>query len=193
MSTQPVERTLNSNLFGQEVSFDYSETWVGYSMLGLRLVMAWIFLQAGLEKLFDGGIGDPFAWSAAGFLEHAVAEANPLHGVFVAFAEYTAFVDPLVIIGQLAIGLALLFGVAVRFAALMGGIQMFFFWTASWEGGVLAGLPVEHGYVITSEFVYILILFGLGAWGAGRILGLDARLEQHAFVQNRPWLRYFLG
>lgn len=193
MATQPSERQLDSELLGRNVSFKYADSWLGYSLISLRLVMAWIFLQAGLSKWADSGWGDPLAWSSAGFLENAVAEANPLYGLFTWFANYTAVVDPLVIFGQVLIGLALLFGVVVRFAALMGAAQMFFFWTAAWEGGVMAGLPVTNGYVIDSSFVYLLLLFGLGAWGAGRILGLDAKLEQTAIVQKNPWLRYLLG
>lgn len=193
MSTQPSERTLQTEFAGREVEFNYSETWLAYSMLGLRLVMAWVFLQAGLEKLLDGGIGEPLHWSSAGFLQNAVAEANPLHGLFVWFADYGAIIDPLVIFGQLLIGLALLLGVFFRFAALMGGLQMVLFWTAAWEGGLAEGLPMTNGYVIDSSFVYMLLLFGLGAWGAGRILGIDRRLEETEIVQNNPWLRFFLG
>ncbi len=190
---QPAERQLDTELFGRSVSFNYSETWVGYSLVGLRLVMAWVFLQAGLEKLADGGWGDPLAWSSTGFLQNAVAEANPLHGLFTWFANYGSIIDPLVIFGQILIGIALLLGVFVRFAAMMGGLQMLLFWTAAWEGGVMEGLPVAHGYVFDSSFVYMLLLFGLGAWGAGRVLGLDAKLEQTTVVRNNPWLRYFLG
>jgi thiosulfate dehydrogenase [quinone] large subunit len=190
---QPSERTLNTELFGRGVSFNYSATWVGYSLLGLRLVMAWVFLQAGLAKWAEGGWSEPLAWTSAGFLEFAVAEANPLHGLFGWFANYTAIVDPLVIFGQILIGLALLTGTLVRFAALMGGIQLLFFWTAAWQGGAMAGFPVEHGYFVDSSFVYLLLLFGLGAWGAGRVFGLDSRLEATPAVERRPWLRYLLG
>ncbi len=193
MSTQPSERTLRSELLGRGVEFNYSETWLAYSMLGLRIVIAWVFLQAGLSKLLDGGLADPFAWSSTGFLENAIAEANPLQGVFLFFAEYGSIVDPMVIFGQILIGLALLFGVFFRFAALMGAIQMLFFWTAAWNGGLAAGFPMDNGYFIDSSFVYMLLLFGLGAWGAGRILGVDRSLEETAIVRNNPWLRYLLG
>ena len=193
MATQPSERTLRSELLGREVEFNYSETWLGYSMLGLRLVMAWVFLQAGLSKLFEGGVGEPLAWTSVGFLENAIAEANPLYGLFQFFAEYTAIIDPMVVFGQILIGLALLLGVFFRFAALMGALQMSFFWTAAWQGGLAAGLPMENGYVIDSSFVYMLLLFGLGAWGAGRLLGIDRYLEETAIVRNNQWLRYLLG
>ncbi|MWV64418.1 DoxX family membrane protein [Halorubrum sp. JWXQ-INN 858] len=193
MSNQPAERTLQSELLGREVEFSYSETWLAYSMLGLRLVMAWVFLQAGLAKLLEGGIGDPLAWSSAGFLQNAVAEANPLHGLFLWFANYASLVDPLVIFGQILIGLALLFGVFFRFAALMGALQMAMFWTAAWNGGLMQGFPMDNGYFIDSSFVNMLILFGLGAWGAGRLLGVDRYLEETQVVKENPWLRYLLG
>lgn len=193
MSKQPSERTLRSELLGRKVEFNYSETWLAYSMLGLRVVIAWVFLQAGLGKLLEGGIGDPLAWSSTGFLQNAIPEANPLYGIFQIFAEYGAIIDPLVVFGQLLIGLALLLGVFFRFAAMMGSLQMFFFWTAAWQGSLMAGFPVSHGYFVDSSLVYLLLLFGLGAWGAGRILGVDGALEQTSVVQNNPWLRYVLG
>lgn len=190
---QPVEEKLDADVFGRSVSFNYSETWLGYSLLGLRIVMAWVFLQAGLSKMAEGGFSDPLAWSSTGFLENAIAGANPLSGLFTWFANYGAIVDPLVIFGQILIGLALLFGAVFRFAAMMGALQMFFFWTAAWQGGLMEGFPMAHGWFVDSTFVYLLLLFGLGAWGAGRIAGLDAKLEQSSLVQNNPWLRYLLG
>ncbi|MFP8954098.1 DoxX family protein [Natrialbaceae archaeon A-arb3/5] len=190
---QPAERTVESNLLGKNVSFNYSETWVAYSIFGLRLVMAWVFLQAGLEKWAEGGWGDPLAWSSAGFLNNAIADANPLSGLFFWFGEYAVIIDPLVVFGQILIGLALLFGVFFRFAALAGATQMLFFWTAAWQDGLLAGFPVENGFFIDSSFVYMLLLFGLAAWGAGRLAGIDGALEETSVVQSNPWLRYLLG
>lgn len=193
MAQRPDERTFTSGVFGRDIEFTYSDTWLGYSLLGLRVVMAWVFLQAGLEKLVEGGVTDPLYWTSQDFLEFGISENNPLEPVFTFFIDYTGVVDPLVIFGQILIGLALLLGVVFRFAALMGGLQMAFFWTAAWEGGLTAGFPVEHGYFVTSELVYVLLLFGLGAWGAGRILGIDAYLERTKIVEDNPWLRYFLG
>lgn len=193
MATRPAERTLETELLGRDVLFTYSETWLGYSMLGLRVVMAWVFLQAGLEKLATGGWTNIGGFSAQGFLVNGVAEANPLKGVYLAFAEITWLIDPMVMFGQILIGLALLFGILVRFAAFMGSIQMLFFWMGAWQGGLAQGFPVEHGYFVDSSLVYLLLLFGLGAWGAGRILGVDAWLERTSVVERNPWLKYLLG
>ena len=53
--------------------------------------------------------------------------------------------------------------------------------------------PLAHGWVIDDHIVYAALLFGLGAIGAGRVLGLDARIEEMGFVQKNRWLRYLLG
>lgn len=179
------DRELEVELFGKTDSFSYSETWLGYSIIGLRLLLAWVFLQAGLEKL----LGD---FSSTGFL-NGIPEANPFYAVFQVFAAYPGIIDPLVMYGQILIGLALLLGAAFRFSAAMGGIMMSLFWLASFKGGFMAGLPIEHGYVVTETLVYAVLLFGLGAWGAGRLFGLDARIEDKEFVQNNSWLKYLLG
>ncbi len=188
MSSQPVERELDAELFGQSIRFGYSETWIAYSVLSLRLVMAYIFLSAGVQKLLDP------TWTAEGFLVHAVPEGNPLGPMFTAMAEGWLFlIDPLNVFGQILIGLALLFGVFVRVAVFFGALMMLMYWLTQFEAGLLAGLPVANGYVVTYHLVYALILFGLGAVGAGRILGLDASLEDSDAVRQNPWLKYLLG
>lgn len=193
MATSPAERKLETVMAGKDISFNYSETWVGYSILGLRLVMGYILLSSGLEKLADGGWTNPGGFTAEPYLVHGVDEANPLKGMYLFFADHLWLVDPLVMWTQILIGLALIFGIFLRLAALGGALQMIFFWMGAWEGGLLAGLPVAHGYVIDSSFVYALVLFGLGAWGAGRILGVDAWLEETDFVRANQWAKYLLG
>jgi thiosulfate dehydrogenase (quinone) large subunit len=184
MSTQ----TMRTEVFGKNVAFEYSETWVGYSLLSLRLVMAYVFLSAGIQKVLDPG------WTAAGFLTNAVPEGNPFAGVFAAMADgWLWLIDPLNVWGQVLIGLALLVGAFVRLAALGGAMMMLLYWLTQFQAGLLLGLPVENGFVVTYHLVYAIILFGVGAFGAGRILGVDSRLEESEAVRSRPWLRYLLG
>jgi thiosulfate dehydrogenase [quinone] large subunit len=90
-------------------------------------------------------------------------------------------------------GLALILGALVRFSAFWGAVMMIFYWMASLTGGLLQGLPVAHGWVVDDHIVYAALLFGLGAFGAGRILGLDSYLEDTNVVRDNPWLRYLLG
>ncbi|MGM0606315.1 MAG: DoxX family protein [Halobacteriota archaeon] len=193
MATKSSEQTIDTELLGNRVTFDYSETWLGYSMVGLRLLLAWVFLQAGLSKLSEGGWTNPGAWGAEGFLLNAIDPANPFQPMFEFFANYTIIIEPMVMYGQILIGLALLFGALFRFAALCGALMMLLFWLSAFTGGLAAGFPIAHGYVVDYTLVYAILLFGLGAWGAGRILGLDAKLEQSSIVQENPWMKLLLG
>ncbi len=177
---------LSLELFGKKASLEYSERWIGQSILGLRVLMAWVFIQAGLEKILDP------EWTAVHFLE-GVESANPFMFLFEWFAAYPGLVDPLVMWTQLLIGLALLLGVFFRFAALGGAIQMLMFWLASFEAGLMAGFPVAHGYLVNDTLVYAVLLFGLGALGAGRLYGLDSKLEETDLVKENNWIRYLLG
>jgi thiosulfate dehydrogenase [quinone] large subunit len=195
---KPAERTLDAELFGRNVTFDYSETWIAYSIVLLRVAMGWIFLQAGLDKWTGNGIDgiqdQPLTggFDAGGYLNNALHPDNPLQSVFADMAGYS-FIDPLVVWGQILIGVALVLGIVVRWSAFWGAVMMFLFWLSHLQGGLLAGLPLEHGWVVDETIVYTAVLLGLGAIGAGRILGLDARLEESDVVQNNTWLRYLLG
>jgi len=86
-------------------------------------------------------------------------------------------------------GLALILGAFVRW----GAVMMLFYWLASLQSGLLAGLPLANGWVIDDHTVYAALLFGLGAIGAGRIIGVDEYPESTSIVENNPWLRYLLG
>ncbi len=177
---------LSGKLFGREVKAEYSYTWVAYALFGLRIVMGWILFQAGIVKLLDP------EWSAAGFLQFAIPEGNPFTSVWAAWAG-SPVIDFLVQWGLTLTGLGLLLGLLVRWNAFWAAVMMLFFWAASLYGGLAQGLPLEHGWVVDDHIVYALLLFGLGAFGAGRILGLDAILERTEFVKRHAWIRYLLG
>ncbi len=177
MSTR---RQMEADLFGRETRFEYSETWIGYALVGLRVIMGWTFFYAGITKVLDP------EWSAEGFLLHAVPEGNPFAGVWPMLAEeWLWLLDPLNAWGLTLIGAALLVGAFVRWSAFWGAVMMVFYWAAS--------LPLAHAIVIDDHIVYALLLFGLGAFGAGRILGLDKYLESTDLVERYPALRYLLG
>jgi thiosulfate dehydrogenase [quinone] large subunit len=169
-----------AELFGRETALEYSTTATGYALLGLRVVMGWVFLYAGATKVLDP------TWTAEGYLLHAVPDGNPFGGLWATMArEYLWLLDPLNAWGLTLVGAALLVGAAVRFAALWGAVMMGFYWASS--------LPLEHAIVVDSHVVYALLLFGLGAFGAGRVFGLDRILETTDLVRERPRLRYLLG
>jgi thiosulfate dehydrogenase [quinone] large subunit len=190
MSTQ---NTLRAELLGRDVTFDYSENWVGYSLLALRLTMGWVLFQGGVTKLVTYLDANPANdWSAAGYLANAIPAGNPLAGTFAAMAG-NPLIDILNMWGLTLTGLALILGAFVRWSAFWGAVMMLFYWLSSLRGGLLAGLPLEHGWVVNDHLIYAFLLFGLGAFGAGRILGLDARIETLSVVENNRWLKLLLG
>jgi thiosulfate dehydrogenase [quinone] large subunit len=191
MSTQT--RQLDAELLGRETQFEYSENWLGYAILALRLTMGWTLLQGGLTKLITYLDATPENnWTAAGYLANAIPEGNPFGGMWTSMAG-SPLVDALVMWGLTLTGIGLIIGALVRWNAFWGAVMMLFFWAASLQGGLMAGLPVAHGWVVDDHLVYAAILFGLGAIGAGRILGVDAVIERLAVVRNDRWLRLFLG
>ncbi|MFB6123560.1 MAG: DoxX family membrane protein [Haloferacaceae archaeon] len=186
-------RELDADLFGRETHFEYSERWIGYALVALRVVMGWTLLQGGLTKLVTYLDADPENnWTAAGYLANAIPEGNPFVGTWGAMAGSPA-VDVLVMWGLTLTGLGLVLGALVRWNAFWGAVMMLLFWAASLQGGLAQGLPLAHGWVVDDHLVYAALLFGLGAIGAGRILGLDAYLEDLGVVRNNRWLRYLLG
>ncbi|NGM68801.1 DoxX family protein [Natronolimnobius sp. AArcel1] len=150
-----------------------------WAIVGLRLIMGWVMLTAGWGKI----VGE---FSAYGYLAN-VDPASPASGLFAVMAESGAMmaaVDVIVPVTQLLIGLALIAGVFVRLAALGAATQMVMFYFGSWD--VAGGL-------VNDQLVYAAVFLALGAFAAGRILGLDRYIEQHPIVERYPALRYLLG
>lgn len=179
------QNQFQGNLLGQEFTFEYSKQWVAYSILFLRIAMGWILFQGGITKVLDP------SWTAEGYLLNAIPEGNPFN-FWSTFAGNPA-IDFLNQWGLTLTGLGLILGAAVRWNAFWGAVMMFFYWLSALSGGLGDFLPVGYGWVFDDHLVYVFLLFGLGALGAGRILGVDAWLEDTEFVENNGWLRYLLG
>ena len=86
---------------------------------------------------------------------------------------------------QVLIGLAILIGVFVRLAAFGGALQMIAFYLGGWEGDILA--------LFDSMLIYAILFLAIGAFAAGRIIGLDSYIEELNIVQKYPKLKYILG
>src|SRR5215210_4330448 len=113
----------------------------------LRVLVGWVFLFAGTEKLLDlEGTGKPF--SAFGFLKFATAGTwpgaaedaivNPTQAFWVGLttnAGLMQVIDVIVPVGQVLIGGALILGLATRFAGVMGALMMAGFFFAAWDFG----------------------------------------------------------
>ncbi|WP_435176756.1 DoxX family protein [Halorussus sp. AFM4] len=155
-------------------------------VLALRLMMGYAFLHSGWSKL-----AAPEPFDAAGYLTHVPA-ASPLSGLFHWMGTtqwFVEFVNVAVPWGEFLIGLGLLVGALTRMAAFFGAFMMLLFYFGNWS--------VEHG-LVNGDFAYMLVFLAVAAFGAGRILGLDAlveryRLDGEPLVERYPRLRYVLG
>jgi thiosulfate dehydrogenase (quinone) large subunit len=162
----------------------------------LRVAVGFGFLYAGLDKIvhFDGVNK---AFNATGFLKGATAGTlpgsadgaivNPTHDMWVSLAGNPGLmsaVNVLVVFGEIAIGVALILGLATRFAGVMGALMMGLFWVATWD--------FAHGFV-NEQFLYGIASAFVAYAAAGDAYGLDEIIERTETVRRAPALRYVLG
>jgi thiosulfate dehydrogenase [quinone] large subunit len=157
-------------------------------VLALRLMMGWAFAYSGFTKILAA---EPF--SAGGYLtDVAATNGNPIADAFAWMGStpwFVEFANVAVPWGELLIGLGLLVGAFVRLAAFFGALMMLLFYFGNWS--------VEHG-LINGDFAYMLVFLAVAAFGAGRILGLDAWIENYdvggrPLAERYPVLEYVLG
>ena len=160
----------------------------------LRSVTGLAMLFAGLDKFFMWASGTPF--TAAGFLKFATGGAwlgsdakaiiNPTHGFWVSLAGNASLmgaIDTLVVFGEIAIGIALILGLATRFAGVCGATMMALFYVANWS---FANGPFNE------QLMYGLIAGVVAYVGAGAY-ALDSVVEKLAITQKVPVVKYVLG
>jgi thiosulfate dehydrogenase [quinone] large subunit len=161
----------------------------------LRIAIGVIFLWAGLEKVMGAGLG---SWSAEGFLKFATAGSlgwpfftgepaegqifNPTNAIWVNLAgNETAltFINYVVPLGQIGIGISLILGLLTRFGAAMGTLMMLFFFFAAWE--------FAYG-VVNQHLTYAVVTAFLGYIGAGNYYGLDGLWGDRVGPRVRRWI-----
>lgn len=169
---------------------------IGKGLAALRITLGAGFLFAGLEKVlhFDGATK---AFDAAGFLKFATGGAlpgsdpkaivNPTHDFWVALAGNAGLmsvVNTLVVFGEVAIGVALILGLATRFASVAATLMMTLFWIANFS---FANGPFNE------QLMYGVVAAFLAYAAAGEAYGLDGIIEKTETVRRAPALRYVLG
>ena len=85
-------------------------------------------------------------------------------------------------LSMLLIGLALIFGIGTRLAALGGIVWMGIFYTAT-------AIWPEHNPFLDEHIVYVIVLAGIAYVGAGRYLGLGKYWERLSLVKRLPILK----
>ena len=162
-----------------------SATVARYLLAGIRIALGWIFLWAFLDKVFGFGYSTPSERSwlnggspTEGFLGSAAK--GPFADFYHSIAG-AAVTDVLFMAGLLAIGVALMLGVAMRLAAAAGVLLLVLMWTAV--------LPPENNPFMDDHLIYAAVLGVLALLGAGNTLGLGRRWAATPLAQRVPWLR----
>jgi thiosulfate dehydrogenase [quinone] large subunit len=142
---------------------------IAYATLPLRFFLGVTFLYAGLQKIADPGFLRPGASTYIGTQLQAFTTHSPIGFLIESLALPAPQLAGIgVIVAELLIGLAVVLGVATRWAAAAGGLVNFvFFLTASWT---------VQPYFLGSDSIYTvawitLILVGdQGLYTAGPYL-----------------------
>jgi len=137
-----------------------------WPVLLLRVYTGVFFAWHGLGKLRRGNFSD----GMEGFLN---VQSGKSFGFYQSFIDNVvlpnkALIASLVTWGELAIGVAMLLGLATRYAAVAGAFLVLNFWFAKGQG-FLDG--TNH------DTVWLVIFVVLGAVPAGRIAGVDGGLS----------------
>jgi len=151
----------------------------------LRIALGWVFLWAFLDKLFGLGFATAKdkSWLAggsptAGFLKGAVQ--GPFADVYHSLSG-SPIVDWLFMLGLLCLGLALVFGVAMRLSAWGGSTMMALMY--------LALLWPANNPVIDEHVIYALALLSLHSVDAGKTWGIGEWWEKLDLVRKYPVLK----
>jgi len=161
----------------------------------LRVSLGFAFLWAFLDKTFGLGYATPAerAWinggsPTKGFLSRVAV--GPLEGTFHAIAG-ASWADWLFMAGLLGIGIALIFGIGLRIAAVSGTVMMLGMWAAEWPLAKFtsAGEPtMSTNPFMEYHVLYALVLIALALTYAGHTWGLGRLWARLPFVQRNRWL-----
>ncbi|MFC8079660.1 hypothetical protein ACFUN8_29495 [Streptomyces sp. NPDC057307] len=164
------------------------------SLAVVRLILGGVFLWAFADKAFGWGYATPggAAWidggsPTKGFLSGV--SAGPLESTFHSLAGQ-GWVDWLFMLGLLAIGVTLVAGFALRFAAAAGTLMMGLMWLAEWPPArhLSDGAPsMSSNPIFDYHVVYAVVLIALAAAYAGRTWGLSTLWERLPVVNRNRW------
>ncbi len=94
--------------------------------------------------------------------------------------------------GLAAVGVAVMAGIALRLAALAGGLMMLLMWAAEWPLARFTSDGKASGSVnplVDYHIIYALALVVIAVLAAGNTWGFGRRWAALPFVRDSRWLR----
>ena len=153
-------------------------------MLFGRLALGFLFLWGGISKVqvtLAGGL------ATKGFLSGASVAGSPFAGFFNGLSGNMA-VEWLVVGGELAIGISLVFGFLTRIGNVSGALMMLLFTIAMWPIADTAGANPLVDYRVLYGLMFGMFFF----LRPGRFLGVDG-IVSRTFGKNYPVINRVLG
>jgi thiosulfate dehydrogenase (quinone) large subunit len=141
------------------------------ALLPLRLFLGVTFLYAGLDKLLDPSFFDPASPSGIRAQLEAFTHVSPLAPLIQAVAlPFPVAIGVLMALGEIAVGLGALTGLAYRLSAAGGAvISLTLLLTASWT---------VRPYYLGNDLPYLLGWVTLALAGSGEVLVVSPWLER---------------
>ena len=144
----------------------------------LRLLLGWFMLIDGAQILMTPN------WSAASFL--ASAKTFPQFYAWFALPMNSWWVDPINSWGITLVGVALLLGVAIRYASWAGVILMILYYFPHY-----AFPTVPHGYIVEEHIIYAAAFALIAILPQAHAFGL-AKAVRASALGKVPFLRKIL-
>jgi thiosulfate dehydrogenase [quinone] large subunit len=166
--------------------------WLAVARIGVGFIFLWAFL----DKMFGLGYSTPSAkaWivggsPTSGFLGHV--SSGPMREFFNSLAG-SGLVDILFMLGMLAVGVGLIFGVALRASAVTATLIMVLMYLAEWPLAqtTFDGQPAgSTNPLVDYHLIYALVAILAACLAAGRTWGLGRIWESTSLVKRLPWLK----
>ena len=149
-------------------------------LTALRIALGWMFFYAGITKVLNP------TWTAEGFLRNAKAFPEFFH--WFALPANIGWVNFMNEWGLTLLGVALILGIGVRLASILGIVLMALYYFP-------LGLPKPNAtsYLVDQHVIYALVLAFFIAVRAGRTYGLDAWCADLPICRRFPRIRAMIG
>lgn len=139
----------------------------------LRISIGWLFFYAGITKVLNP------SWSAESYL--GGAKTFPELYNFLLSPSVLPIVNFLNAWGLTLIGAALVLGVFVRMAGVLGATMMILYYLPILD----FPYPNTHSYIVDEHIVYAATMLTLAALDAGKSLGLG-KWSSRSFLSRIP-------
>ncbi|GHF85176.1 DoxX family protein [Streptomyces griseosporeus] len=154
---------------------DWRDTATRYALLPLRVFLGVTFIYAGLDKLTDSAFMKADGAGSIGETMRSVRDSSAVPALVDLALKSPAGFGYAIALGELAVGLGVLFGLLTRLAALGGALISLSLWlTVSW-----ATEPYYYG----NDLIYLMAWLPLVLAGAP-LLSLDALLRARRRAGN---------